>query len=207
MIRILGCSVSQIPPRETLEGLLRPDWLAIWRKTHASCHREEQVRSSLAGLWLLSLLGYAGGIAYGENGRPEATERAVDLSITHTRSFVFCALAVGEAGIRIGLDAEPLCTYPREKMERLCARWFSAEERAFWQDEPTAERFTELWTKKEAVVKRSGDGLCAVTATNVTNAAESFALYRCGDHVVTLCYPEGEVPPNAPEWYTDPNRS
>mgnify|MGYP002511417785 CR=1 FL=1 len=111
-----------------------------------------------------------------------------------------CLLVLLDQGIRIGLDAEPLCTYPHEKMERLSARWFSAEERAFWQDEPTAERFTELWTKKEAVVKRSGDGLCAVTATNVTNTADSFAVYRCGDHVVTLCYPREEVPPQDVEW-------
>lgn len=203
MIRILGCSVSQIPPRETLEGLLRADWLAAWQKAHASCHREEQVRASLAGLWLLSLLGYAGGVFYGENGRPEAVAPTVDLSITHTRAFVFCALAQGEKGIRIGLDAEPISTYPQERMERLACRWFSEDERAFFEKEPTSERFTELWTKKEATVKQSGDGLCTVTATNVTDAADSFALYRFGDHLLALCYPEGEIPPETAEWQGD----
>ncbi|MBQ5834299.1 MAG: 4'-phosphopantetheinyl transferase superfamily protein [Clostridia bacterium] len=200
MIRILAVPLSQLPSRESLCDAIPSEWLHVWQKQHASCHREEQARASLGGLWLLLRLGYAGGIAYTENGRPVATEPRMDFSITHTRSFVFCALAEGEKGIRIGLDAEAVSTYPRERMERLCARWFSEEERAFWKEAPTAERFTELWTKKEAVVKRSGEGLCAVAGTDVTDPTEAFAVYRCGDHMVTLCHPREEAPPQDIEW-------
>lgn len=200
MIRILAVPLSQLPSRESLCDAIPSEWLQVWQKQHASCHREEQVRASLGGLWLLLRLGYRGGIAYAASGRPVATEARMDLSITHTRSFVFCALAEGKKGIRIGLDAEAVSTYPRERMERLCARWFSEGECAFWKEEPTEERFTELWTKKEAVVKRSGEGLYAVAGTDVTDRTEAFAVYRCGDHMLTLCYPIEEVPPQDVEW-------
>lgn len=200
MIRILAIPLSEIPSQEEISQKLPADWLSAWQRAHGGCHREEQARASLGGLWLLLVLGYTGGIAYSASGRPSSIDPEVDFSITHTQSCVFCALARGEKGIAVGLDAEQICTYPQEKMERLCARWFSEGERAFWRMEPTAERFTELWTKKEAVVKRSGEGLCGVAGTDVTDRTEAFAVYRCGDHVVTLCHPPEKTPPREIEW-------
>lgn len=196
MIRILTCSVSQIPPSEQLPELLPPAWRAAWELRHSACRREERLRESLGGLWLLSRLGFAGEILYGENGRPTAADETVDFSITHTDSAVFCALAEGEAGIRIGLDAELIGRCSAERMERLASRWLSPQERAYWKEDPTPERFASLWTRKEAAVKQSGEGLCALVGADVLASGElCFAEYRIADHAVALCYPSGERAP------------
>ena len=97
----------------------------------------------------------------GPAGKP-ALDPAHDLpwlrfNLSHARSLVACAVAVGED---IGVDVESLDRRP--PAAGLAARWFSPEENAFLAPLPEparTEAFLRLWTLKEAFVKATGDGI------------------------------------------------
>jgi 4'-phosphopantetheinyl transferase len=78
-------------------------------------------------------------------------------NLTHARSLVACAVAVGED---IGIDVESLDRRP--PAEGLAARWFAPEENACLAAMPEparTEAFLRFWTLKEAFVKATGDGI------------------------------------------------
>jgi 4'-phosphopantetheinyl transferase len=78
-------------------------------------------------------------------------------NITHARSLVACAVAVGDD---VGVDVESLDRRP--PAAGLAARWFAPDEAALLDTlaEPARiEAFLRLWTLKEAFVKATGDGI------------------------------------------------
>lgn len=87
-----------------------------------------------------------------EFGRPELAPSFGDpplrFSLSHTAGLVCCALGWGHD---IGLDGEAVREIDREGLAR---RFFAAPEIA-----PCRDRFFEVWTMKEAVVKAMGGGL------------------------------------------------
>ena len=86
----------------------------------------------------------------------------VDFSLAHTKGLAVCALAHQADGSapRVGVDAEGIVAYSEAKIEALAARFFGEHERAFVArstDKPAA--FTEVFTRKEAFAKYTGEGL------------------------------------------------
>lgn len=71
-------------------------------------------------------------------------------SISHSGSLVVCAIS----SVPVGVDLE----LPRTVNPAVAARWFSPEEQALLEQEPSA--FFDLWMAKEAVLKEIGCGLC-----------------------------------------------
>ena len=73
-------------------------------------------------------------------------------------------------------------------------RWFGEEERRRFADAPTPETFLSLWTRKEAFVKRSGEGLRQMSHLDTYALCEAqkaaFWTYWMGDTCVTLCTDE-----------------
>lgn len=118
---------------------------------------------STAGRRLLDLLLKKNGlfvtsanIKIGESGKPYLDGYPeVDFNITHSKGLVACALSIGEG--RVGIDAEPIgreC--PPERQKALAARFFSEDEQnRLSSGEMT---FTELWTRREAYLKMTGEG-------------------------------------------------
>lgn len=81
-----------------------------------------------------------------ENGKPYLRETPeVHISLSHTKGAV--AVAVSENPV--GIDLE----HPRRVNPKLAVRWFTASERAYAVDD---ERRLEIWTRKEALLKRAG---------------------------------------------------
>ena len=180
---------------------LPEQWLAAWNATHKIGKNEKNALLSLSALSLLHSAGMNGTLAYGENGRPYFCDRMCDFSITHTQNHVFCAIIEGEEPTRIGIDAENLGRPDFSNLEEMAARWFGENEQTVFRASPTKETFLRLWTRKEAYVKYTGEGLKALSKVDtVSLEAEGeirFFDYRVGDILISLCVPHDvDVPQN-----------
>ena len=94
-----------------------------------------------------------------DNGKPYLEGHPeIDFNITHSNGFVACILSVGEG--RVGIDAEPQNTpYSKEKQMALACRFFGESERMLL--EKGEMDFSELWTRREAYLKMTGEGFAA----------------------------------------------
>jgi 4'-phosphopantetheinyl transferase len=87
------------------------------------------------------------------HGKPRLT--GIELSISHSGEAVLVAVALGQA---IGVDVEQLTA----RADELAGMVLGDTERAVLDALPEDRRpaaFTRYWTRKEAVVKATGDGL------------------------------------------------
>lgn len=120
---------------------------------------------------------------------------AISFSISHTKGGVACGVTFGEP---LGVDLE-LTDRPRSVNE-IADRYFSQEEAAWLRrcsDGVRGDRFTELWTLKEAFLKATGVGLSGSLSSvsfrfeepqrimftlprNIESAAWHFALFDLG---------------------------
>lgn len=193
MIKITGVAIETIPSLSDLEKGIGKDWMEAWRAAHPRMKQEQTARKSLAGLFLLRLMGGEGELIYEKGGRPYLANAALDFSISHTDSAVFCALSIlrEEGALRIGLDAEEGGRLLDARLPDLAGRWFSHKEQEIFRANPTRETFLRIWTRKEALVKREGRGLSALGAADTVEAEKTlgvaFHSYRVGELLVTLC--------------------
>ena len=205
MIKITGIAVEDIPDLRTLEETVGDAWMGVWRASHPNIKREDTARKSLAGLFLLRLMGGEGKLIYPESGRPCFADSNLDFSISHADNAVFCALSSpeGDAVERIGLDAEEGSRLSDDRLPELAARWFSKGELDHFFTSPTRDTFLTLWTRKEAMVKREGRGLSALGEIDTLGAEETAALaffsYVVNGTHLTLCADGGVLPPRAVE--------
>ena len=120
-----------------------------------------------------------------ENGKPFFEDFPVEISISHTDSLVLCAFAEKkERRFSLGIDAEAVP--PTEKhptLNRIAKKYFEAEPLAaeLFADISESEfcdLFTLLWTKKESLVKMTGEGLSGMRSAFLPDAFQkSYAIY------------------------------
>ena len=188
MIRIFGVRTLSLPSFEEMRSMLPAQWLDAWRERHAHMHSADRQIESLGALWLLSRAGGRGTLCYTDLGRPYFFEKTAEFSLTHTERFLFCALD-DEPISPIGIDAEATGRLSAERMDALAARWFSPEEQKRYQSSSDPLIFLKLWTRKEASVKRSGEGLRALRKTDTLAEEQSgmqFITFAVEDTVLTL---------------------
>lgn len=128
-------------------------------------------------------------LARSERGKPYFPDRRFEFSLTHTRTIA--ALAVSDKPV--GVDAETLRPVRRGVAERS----MGPEELAWIAGQPDEnEAILTLWTCKEALVKRSGQGLQfrprAVRLSFAGGVPKGFQVRRLWDGVVTVCPLEDE---------------
>lgn len=122
---------------------------------------EKDKRLSLgAALLLRAALRYAGydpdaaEVGTAENGKPDFVGIPLHFSLSHAGDRVLCALAQTP----VGCDTEPVVTAPQGVVKR----FFHPQEQAYLAAVPNDRydrAFYEIWTQKESVIKRCGDGL------------------------------------------------
>lgn len=119
-------------------------------------------------------------------GKPVCRAGDTAFSLTHADGFVLCA--VSEENICLGIDAEPADRIPAQRALHMAGRFFSDSEAASVTD---AESFLYLWTRKEAYVKYTGQGIRGDLRNVPTDdgGEVSFASYRVGKLLVALAYP------------------
>lgn len=201
MIKLFGavCGKDVV----SLQGAIPSQWLTAWDTCHKIGKNEKAARLSLSALVLLHRAGADGTLSYEVNGRPFLSDRLCDFSITHTQNHVFCAVIDGEEPSRIGIDAEDLDRPDFSNLEEMATRWFSGNEQKAFLASPTKETFLRLWTRKEAYVKYTGEGLKSLskidTISLVADGEVRFFDYRVGDILISVCAPNGV---NAPQNFT-----
>lgn len=89
-------------------------------------------------------------LQYGRYGKPFFPNSMVRFSISHTAGAVLCAISMEGS---LGIDIERRRKIPTHRFKR----FFSQEELAFIGDDE--QRFVDLWSRKEALLKADGRGL------------------------------------------------
>ena len=196
MIAIYGIELCELREHVGLEAALSVRLSGAWHARHPRV--DDRTLPSLAAYLLLQHATERGTLCYRENGKPCFSDSEQTFSITHTDRHAFCAVTVGESG-ELGIDAEDLSRIDSLPTERLAKRWFTDAERA--QLTPTsAECFARLWTRKEALVKLTGEGLSGLSRQDTTDAPSRlgvfFSDYRIGDTLVSLCAKNGLTVPH-----------
>lgn len=124
----------------------------------------------------------------GRFGKLYITDTDLCFNVSHTNSafllaFNFCG--------RIGVDIEMLTG--KEDLPLLIRYAFSDAETDYCNNGNLAERFTEIWTRKEAFLKAAGVGLVdQLTAINVTGTNEN-DISRLKLNSKTFTCPNGET--------------
>ena len=148
------------PPPDAASVLA--DDVHVWHLGHAGTRPAEVAARARAALEAL-LCAYAGrdcapAIERGAQGKPFAPALGgLEFNLSHAGSDVLLAFARGQA---VGVDLERVDR--RVALDAIAARHFApAEARTLARLEPglRRERFLELWTRKEAVLKALGEGL------------------------------------------------
>ena len=113
----------------------------------------------------------------GPHGKPELDE-AGSLRFNVSHSSTILAVAV-TAGTEIGVDVE--LVRPVRRDAQLARRWFSEADAASLAAAPAdrrARRFMELWTRREAIAKLSGDGLCGSSSSDPQSATLGTSVFN-----------------------------
>lgn len=195
MIEVYAIAILDLPSTDALLSTIPPSLRLPWENKHASLHREEQKRASLGCLYLLMQCAPAGALSYEQNGRPCFTDIPVTFSLSHNEQIAVCAVCKTDDGTipsSIGVDVESLSRVCGMDFERLCRRYATGAEQQAYLSSPTPERFLQLWTRKEALLKQSGLGLCGLhdADTESDRLTVQFAEYRIGDNLISLCVPK-----------------
>ncbi len=95
---------------------------------------------------------------YGDKGKPfVATQTGLQFNVSHAGDLFVCAVSSGPA---IGVDVEQIRTM--EDMPAIAAQFFApAEQRhlAGIAERDRTHAFYQCWTRKEAVIKATGEGI------------------------------------------------
>jgi 4'-phosphopantetheinyl transferase len=121
----------------------------------------------------------------------------VHVSVSHSAGAV--GVAVGRDG-PVGLDVEVVGEYGVGELESLVACVLAPEERACLARLPESSRplaFTTYWTRKEAVVKATGEGITCVDHVVVTPPSSPPRLLRWPGHDLPVSLHELHPPPGA----------
>ncbi len=140
------------------------------------CKKKESIVSALA----LIDMGVEN-LSYQENGKPVADNCFV--SISHSKNMV----AVCKSDKPIGIDIEYIDS--TRNLDKIAKRVFKGKEIEAFENDHTAECFYEIWTKKEAYSKISGDGVVAVMNGFDTHSLDNyeFSTEIVGEYAISIC--------------------
>jgi 4'-phosphopantetheinyl transferase len=106
--------------------------------------------------------------AYSQHGKPFLPGAELCFNLSHSGALLACAIA---CGVEVGVDIEEMRV--SSNLESLAAHVLSPSELEAWSRLPEAAKeanFFACWTRKEAVLKATGDGIGAgLTGFSVAN--------------------------------------
>lgn len=119
-------------------------------------------------------------ISYLPNGKPVAENLFVSISHSNGR----CAVCVSEK--EIGIDIEKIAYRDFDKIVR---KIFGEKEREYYGNNKSPQVFYEIWTRKEAYSKISGDGIRDIMKATDTFLLDGyeFKTQIQGGFVLTVC--------------------
>ena len=120
-------------------------------------------------------------LRYEENGKPVADNCFV--SISHSGDMV----AVCTSENPVGIDIEKIDG--TRNFEKIANRYFHGKEKEFFEQNPTADAFYEIWTKKEAYTKIDGNGVIEIQKGFDVLSIENhqFQTEKVNEYILTIC--------------------
>ena len=143
---------------------------------------KDKLLSLAAGLLIRRAIGESP-ITFDDHDKPYA-QSGVFFSVSHSGSVA--AIAVDD--IEVGLDVEQI---PDENRLKIADRFYHPRERAYVKEaQDQCRAFCEIWTRKEAVLKMTGEGISTdLTAFDTTALPLSAQLYTSDldDYCISVC--------------------
>lgn len=152
--------------------------LPEWRKEEAMRFKQRQgrVECTLA-YWLLSnMLGYKPEFVRSEHGKPDISDNPDKMwfNLSHCKRAVACVVSNGG---EVGIDVECLGRY-----KPLLAEYCMSDEELqhIAEAEDADAEFTLLWTKKEALLKLTGEGITDDMKSCLASSRADGVVIECG---------------------------
>ena len=184
---------------ERLLGLLPPG-----SRDKALSRRGAALLTALGELVRVRMMDAAGvgyEAAYGKNGKPYVPNTDnVTFSISHSGSVAAGALLTG--GGEVGVDIERVDRENGVRHERIAARFYTDAERAFIDASDDRESaFYTVWTRKEAYLKYTGDGMTRpLTEVDTVRLPDGVSVVNRvieaadGEYALSVVTPAGYMP-------------
>ncbi len=139
------------------------------------CKRRES-RAAVAALHCMGVED----LTFEPNGKPVAKNCYV--SISHSGECVAVCRHIDP----VGIDVEKMTD---RDFHKIAKRFYKGEELTYFNSNPTAEVFYEIWTKKEAYSKINGQGVGEIVAGfDVFSLADyQFETQIIGEYVLSVC--------------------
>ena len=120
-------------------------------------------------------------ISRNENGKPYIGGSDIHFSISHTDGL--CAVAVSDTSI--GIDCEKIDASYENKIDNFSKRYFlTNEQNEIEKSENKLTKFFEIWTRKEAYIKKFG--LNSSHISKVDTTANEYKTVYHGDYIITI---------------------
>lgn len=129
---------------------------------------------------------------YGGNGKPYFAELPIYFNLSHSGDYVLCAVA----DVEVGADIQRMEDID---FERIASRFFSEKECEVLHQagaEEAKHLFYQLWARKEAYGKLTGEGLGRVIAVDRSSSSTDLVWkeYDCLDgYCIAVCWKRGKV--------------
>lgn len=123
--------------------------------------------------------------SYGSNGKPYISEYPnFQFNISHTKD----ALVVAVTNVSVGIDIEKI----ESANMNIANKFFSKREQRFINlaNDNQDKRFFEIWTKKEAYIKWTGEGLSQSLSSFDVTAPEIHKLFKTFEidkYIISVC--------------------
>jgi 4'-phosphopantetheinyl transferase len=153
--------------------------LPAWRREECLRFKQRQGRMENAlAYWLLSeMMGFQPDFVRGEHGKPEVNlnvNHNLNFNLSHCKRAVACVIS--DDG-KVGIDVECLGRY-KPQLAEYCMSDEELRQIAEAND-PDGE-FTLLWTKKEALLKMTGEGITDDMKNCLTSPRAEGVEIECG---------------------------
>lgn len=190
MVKAIVAKIKKPSPCEESELLSRLSAQARQRLLEKK--DENAYTSALCALFVLSDLASERGIsldrlAYTKDGRPYFEAADADISISHSRNYVACAIS-DSADSRVGIDVEDKML-GADRSSRLAERFFTPKELAKLAE---GADFLEIWTKKEALFKRlaedSHPSLFSVDSASPEESDSALLTEKKNEFTLSVCF-------------------
>ena len=112
-----------------------------------------------------------------------------------------------EGQLRVGLDSEDIQRISSVRICPMADRWFSENEYDFFLKAPTDMTFLRIWTRKEALIKWTGEGLRSLRLADTVLAPSVYGVrfyeYAVGSTLLTLCCHSDATPPSTVHMFSN----
>lgn len=121
-------------------------------------------------------------VCYHESGKPYFEGDPIHFSLSHSKGVAVCALSDAP----VGVDVEVIRLKKLESIKRITERTFNEHERQLLiESNYDLSVFYDIWVKKEAMVKRTGVGVRAMSQTD--SSAKEVASVHKDTFVIAAC--------------------